>query len=297
MFKAPECDVRAYEYYLQGRQYFHQAREKSLKFARQMFRKAIEIDPNFALAYAGLAETCSLYHLYYPLSDTNLAMADEASLKALELDPQLPEAHAARGFTLFQMKRLDDAEPEFQTAIQLDPQLFEGRYYLARARFQQGRFSEAAQLFEEAAQVREDYQARYFAAQALEAMDGDSLAAYRRALRVIEQHVELNPDDSRAVTMGAGALCRLGELQRGLEWAERALRIDPDDAGVAYNVACVYAIEGKAEDAIATLETAVKNGFGNVASRVRGPAASSGRGGEDGRSVTTPNNPFQSNVT
>ena len=264
VFKAPECDVQAYEYYLQGRQYFHQAREKSLKFARQMYRKAIEIDPNFALAYAGLAETCSLYHLYYPLSDTNLAMADEASQKALELDPQLPEAHAARGFALFQMKRLDEAEPEFQTAIQLDPQLFEGRYYLARARFQQGRFSEAAQLFEEAAQVREDYQARYFAAQALEALDGDSKAAYRRALRVIEQHVELNPDDSRAVTMGAGALCRVGELQRGLEWAERALRIDPDDAGVAYNVACVYAIEGKVEEAIATLETAVRNGFGNV---------------------------------
>ena len=112
--------------------------------------------------------------------------------------------------------------------------------------------------------MREDYQARYFAAQALEAQDGDSLAAYRRALRVIEQHVELNPDDSRAVTMGAGALCHLGDHQRGLHWAERALRIDPDDAGVAYNVACVYALEGKAEQAIATLEAAVKNGFGNV---------------------------------
>lgn len=264
VFKAPVCDVRAYEYYLQGRQYFHQAREKSLQFARQTFSKAIELDPQFALAYAGLAETCSLYHLYYPLSDTNLAMADEASLKALELDPQLPEAHAARAFTLFQMKRIDEAEPEFQMAIQLDPQLFEGRYYLGRARFQQGRFDEAAQLFEEAAQVREDYQARYFAAQSIEAMNGDAHAAYRRAFRVIEQHVELNPDDSRAVTMGAGALCRLGEGAKGLEWAERALVIDPNDAGVAYNVACVYAIAGEADQAIATLQQAVRNGFGNV---------------------------------
>ncbi len=112
--------------------------------------------------------------------------------------------------------------------------------------------------------MREDYQAQFFAAQSLEALDGNSLEAYRRALRVVEQHVELNPDDSRAVTMGAVALCRLGEQQRGLEWAERALRIDPDDAGVAYNVACVYAVEGKVREAIATLETAVRNGFGNV---------------------------------
>jgi len=264
VFKAPECDVRAYEYYLQGRQYFHRAREKSLQFARQMYQKAIEIDPTFALAYAGLAETCSLYHLYYPLRDNILAMADRASRKALELDPQLPEAHAARGFTLFQMKRLDEAEPAFQTAIQLDPQLFEGRYYLARVRFQQGRFAEAMQLFEEAAQVREDYQARFFAAQSQEALDGDSRPAYRRALHVIEQHIGLNPDDSRAVTMGACAFCRLGEQQRGLQWAERALTIDPDDACVAYHVACVYAIEGRTKDAIAALETAVRNGFDNV---------------------------------
>jgi TolB-like protein/Flp pilus assembly protein TadD len=264
LFKAAECDVRAYEYYLQGRQYFHRARKKSLQFACQMYQKAIETDPTFALAYAGLAETCSLYHLYYQLSDSNLAIADRASRRAIELDPRLPEAHAARGFTLFQMKMLDEAEPSFQTAIQLDPQLFEGRYYLARARFQQGRFAEATQLFEEAAQVREDYQARFFAAQSREALDGEALPSYRRALCVIEQHLELNPDDSRAITMGACALCRLGQKQRGLEWVERALEIDSDDAGVAYNAACVYAIEGEADKAIATLEAAVRNGFGNV---------------------------------
>jgi serine/threonine protein kinase/Flp pilus assembly protein TadD len=264
VFKAPVCDIQAYEYYLQGRQYFHQAREQSLRFAQQMFSKAVEIDPRFALAWAGLAETCALYHLYYPRSDSNLTLADEASQKALQLDPQLAEAHAARGFVLFQMKRLDEAEPAFQMALQLDPQSFEGRYYLARARFQQGRFEDAAQLFEEAAQVREDYQARFFAAQSMEALGQDASTAYRRAFRVIEEHVELNPDDSRAMTMGACALCRLDENDKGLAWARQALDVDPGDPGVAYNVACVYAVAQRHDEAIDTLAQAVEQGFGNV---------------------------------
>jgi Flp pilus assembly protein TadD len=262
--RQPAQDVVAYEYYLQGRRFFHEGRQKSLQFAKQLYQKAIDADPGFALAYAGLADTCSLYHLYYPLSDSDLGAADRASRKALELDPQSPEAHAARGFALFQMDRIEDAEPEFMRSIELDPQLFEGRYYLARARFQQGRFEEAAQLFEEAAQVREDYQARFLAAQSNAAMGEDPEDAYRRAFHVIERHVELNPDDSRAVTMGAGALSRLGEHERAISWAGRAMELDPEDPGVTYNAACVFAVEGRAEQALDCLESAVEHGFGNV---------------------------------
>ena len=262
--RQPAQDVVAYEYYLRGRGFLHEGRQKSLQFAKQLYRRAIEVDPAFALAYAGLADACSLYHLYYPHSDSDLSEADGASRKALELDPELPEAHAARGFALYQMGKIDDAEPEFLKSIELDPQLFEGRYYLARARFQQGRFEEAAQLFEEAAQVREDYQARFLAAQSCAAMGEEAGPAYRRALHVIERHVELNPDDSRAVTMGAGSLSRVGEHERGVEWAERALQLDPGDPGVAYNAACVFAVEGRAGRALDCLESAVEHGFGNI---------------------------------
>ncbi|MGD8869921.1 MAG: tetratricopeptide repeat protein [Gemmatimonadales bacterium] len=267
LVKVPRANVEAYEYYLRGRQYFHQTRRKSLEFAQQMFARAIEVDPDYALAYAGLANAAALTHMYYPGDASKLTEADRASDTALALDPGLAEAHAARGFTLALLKRFDEAEAEFKTAIRLDPKLFEARYFYARACFQQGRLDDAARLFEEAAAVREDYQAAFFAAQSHEALGNRDLARtkYQEALSVAEKHMKLNPDDPRAATMRAVSLCRLGRKDEGLHWAKQALALDPEDGGVRYNVACLYALEGETEKAITTLDEAIRVGFGNKA--------------------------------
>ncbi|HKJ68154.1 MAG TPA: serine/threonine-protein kinase, partial [bacterium] len=89
LVRTSSVDVKAYEYYLRGRQFFHQTRKKSLDFARQMFIRATEIDPGYALAYAGIADSCSLLNTYYPGNAADLAQADEASSRALKLDPEL----------------------------------------------------------------------------------------------------------------------------------------------------------------------------------------------------------------
>ncbi len=262
--RVPTRDIRAYEYYLRGRQFFHQSRRKSLQFAEEMFRRAIALDPGYAQAWAGLADCASLLQMYYPGTNAEPGLGEEASAKALALEPRLPEAHASRGFALWQAKHVDEAVTELEEARQLDPKQFEARYFLARLRFGQGRIAEAAELFEEAARAREDPQARFFAAQCYAALGraADAEAAYRRALHVVRLHLELNPDDSRAATMCAVALCRLGEQAEGLEWANRARAIDPDDSGVLYNVACLFALEGRREDALACLEQAFRGGFG-----------------------------------
>lgn len=263
--RPPTADVRAYEYYLRGRQYFHQTRRKSLEYAREMFTRATQIDPDYALAYAGIANASALNHMYYPSSQADLEQADANARKALELDPELADAHTARGFVLFLQRNFDEAQEEFRTAIRLDPHQFEARYFFARACFQQGRLEEAADLFDEAFTVREDYQAAFFAAQSREALGQRELAdvGYARALEVAEKHMDLNPDDPRAATMRAVALCRLGRMEEGVHWAERALSIDPNDAGVRYNVACLYALEGLTDKAIECLEDAVRVGFGH----------------------------------
>ena len=265
--RVPTSDVAAYDFYLKGRQFFHQSRKKSLDYARQMFRRAIEVDPEYALAWAGVADCGSLMTTVYPggsAAEADLEEADHASLKALELDPDLAEAHAARGLTLFAMRRFEEAEHEFQAAIRLDSRQFEARYFYARACFQQGRLEDAARLFITASEVREDYQASFFAAQSLEALERtiEAKLQYRRALKVAVKHMELNPDDPRAATMQAVSHCRLGNHAEGLKWAERALAIDPEDAGVRYNVACLYALEGESVKAIDCLEQAVDAGFG-----------------------------------
>jgi len=261
-------NVQAYDYYLRGRQFFHQFREKGLQFARRMFARAIEVDPEYARAFAGVADCSSMLYHYWDASEANLEQADSASRDALKLDPELAEAHASRGLALTLSRQYDAARQEFETAIRLDPKLYEGYYYFALGRFQQGNLAEAAELFAQASAVRpDDYQAPGLVALCYSGLDRklEAEAAYRATLQIIERHLELNPDDARALYLGASGWYHLGEPERSLEWAARAEALDPEDSAVLYNVACVYALHGRANEAVACLERAIHNGFGHRA--------------------------------
>ena len=263
--KAPTADVQAYDFYLRGRQFFHQFRRKGFDFARQMFARAIVIDPGYARAYAGVADCCSFLYQYWEASEANLKEADAASRKALELDPELAEAHASRGLAVSLNKRYDEAQQEFECAIRLNPTLFEAYYFFARSYYAQGRLAEAAQWFEQASRVRpEDYQAPLLLGSAYGGLGrkAESHAAHRRALQVIEKHLEMHPDDARATYFGASCLCELGDRERGLQWAERALAMDPEETSILYNVACVYALQGETEKAVSCLDKAISLGWG-----------------------------------
>jgi adenylate cyclase len=186
-----------------------------------------------------------------------------ASNRTISRRPTRREAHAARGLVFSLRGDNEAARLAFEAAIRIDPRLYEARYFYARTCFQEGKLEEAARLFREASEVREDYKSSFFMAQSLAALgrDHEAAAGYRRAFEVAARHVELNPDDAHAFSMGAVALCRTGDKGRGLEWAERALSLDPDDAGIAYNVACLFSLEGETERAFTSLQQAVDGGF------------------------------------
>ncbi len=263
--RAPTADVKAYDYYLRGRQFFHQWRRKGVEFARRMFERAIEIDPNYALAWAGIADCCSFIYTYWDASATHLEQADTASRKALALAPELAEVHTSRALALAFAKRYDDAEKEFGTAIRLNPKLFEAHYFYARARVQQGKLTEAVESFEEACRLRpDDYQAPCFLAMTCEGLgrSAEADASWRVALQLVGRHLELNPEDPRALNLGAIAAAHQGQRERGLEWARRALAIDPEDSGMLYNTACYFAVQGERDEALNCLEKAVQLGFG-----------------------------------
>ena len=263
--KAPAANVQAYEYYLRGRQQFHQWRRLSVEHARRMFERAIEIDPGYALAWAGIAACSSFVYAYWDASASHLERADTASRKALELAPDSAEAHTARGLALAFAKRYAEAEVAFQAAIRLDPKLFDAHYYFGRALLQQGKHLEAARSFEAATRlIPDDYLALSFLTQAYEALGRKAEAddGHRRTLQLMEHHIELNPDDARALNLGAMHLSYLGQRERGLEWASRALAADPEDSGMLYNMACFYAVQGEPEQALTCLEKAVQLGFG-----------------------------------
>jgi non-specific serine/threonine protein kinase len=258
--KEENPDIRAYDYYLKGRQYFHQFRRQGFESARQMFARAIVLDASYARAYAGVADCSSYIYLYFESTEANLEEADSASRKAVELDPDLAEAHVSRALAVSLRKDYDQAAREFEIAIRLNPNLYEAYYFFGRTYCMQGRFEEAIRQFEKAAEVNpEEYQAPYFMGQSYKALgrsDG-AHAAYRSALSIIRKHMEMHPDDPRALYLGAGALVDMGEPVKAALWLERSLAIDPDDPGVLYNVACGYAQLGEPERAIDCLERAV----------------------------------------
>jgi serine/threonine protein kinase/Flp pilus assembly protein TadD len=264
--KAPTDNVQAYDYYLRGRQFFHQFRRTGIQFARRMFERALEIDPGYVLAYAGAADCCSFLYMYWDASKSNLETADGYSRKALELDPEMAEAHASRGLAVSLSKRYEEAEREFETAIRLNPQLYEAHYFFGRTSFQQGKYEDSIRHFGEASRVRpEDYQTAMLISLPYAGLgrDAEMQTALRHGLQVVERHLELNPDDARALYLGGVALAQVGERDRALEWADRALALDSEDSGVLYNVACVQALCGKRDRALELLEKAIQNGFGH----------------------------------
>ncbi|MFQ5929504.1 MAG: tetratricopeptide repeat protein, partial [Acidobacteriota bacterium] len=262
--KPPTTNVEAYDYYLRGRKFFHEARRKSNEFARQMFTRATQIDPSYALAYSGIADCHSFLYMYWESTEENIREAERASRKALELDPDLSEAHVSQGLAVSLSKRYDEAERQFETAIGLNPRLFEAHYFYARTCFAQGKLEKAARLYEKACEVRpEDYQAPLLLGSVYRGLGLEKKAevVQRRGLEIVQKHLELHPDDARALYLGGVAHIQSGDRERGLQWASQALEMDPEEPAILYNVACVYSNSGEVEEAIDCLEKALKVGF------------------------------------
>jgi serine/threonine protein kinase/Flp pilus assembly protein TadD len=264
--KAPTANVQAYDFYLRGRQYFHQWRKRGIEYARRMFERALEIDPDYALAHAGAADCCCALYTWWDASKSNLEGADTYSRRALELGPDLAEAHTARGQALTLRGQHVEAAAEFNEAIRLNPKSFEAYFFFARACLAQGKYEQSAALFEQASVVRpEDFQAPSLVEEVYRSLGRplDAAAAAQRSLKLIDARLALNPDESRALVLGAAIHCRFGDVERGLELIRQTLALDPDDSGVLYNVACAYAAAGMHDEAISTLDRAIQNGFGH----------------------------------
>ena len=250
--QATTGNMDAYDFYLRGRYFFER---KELDYAQQMFEKAIEQDPEFVLAWAGAAECHAWKCMWFEKTPENLQAAKECSLKALQLAPDLAVAHASHGLALSTNGKYAEAEVEYQSAIKLDPRLFEGYYYAGRAYFAQGKFREAADMFAKAGAIRpDDVAAASLRSTSLRTIgtEEEKQDAAEHSVMVAEQYLVLNPDDAIAMSRGANGLIYSGNIDKGIEWAERAYTINPSACG--YNTACSLILAGKTERALKLLE-------------------------------------------
>ena len=133
MAKVGTNNPEAYRLYLEGRQLWYGRTPDGLKKSIELFQQAIAADPNYALAYAGLADTYNIAASYDIglTSKQTQALADDATSKALKLDDSLPEAHSARALALAAEWKWTDADAEFRRAIELNPNNAATRYFYA----------------------------------------------------------------------------------------------------------------------------------------------------------------------
>jgi len=254
--QAPTVNVEAYTYYLKGRQFFHNATKTFLILARQMFVKAVEFDPGYARAYAGIANCDTRLSGWYNVAKSADEILATAS-KAIALDPDLSEAHAARGMALTNNNNRIEAAEAFERALELDPNNFDANLAFARFCVTGGEPERATELYKRAVESQqEDSQAAFLLQMLLRGMGRieESEKYARLGLKRAEEQIRLHPESSRPAQLGATALANLGEIDRAKAWMELALAIDPDDANTKYNAACMWALLGEPERAFEYLE-------------------------------------------
>lgn len=221
------ADPEAYELYLKGRFFWNKRTSESLKQAVELFNQAIAKDPNYALAYSGLAETYVLFPTYsIALPHASMPKARAAAVRAIELDDSLAEAHAALGLYLsIYSWNQPAAEREFRRAIELNP-----NYPTARQQFAgyclmaMGRFDEAL------AEARRAHELDPFS-QVISADVARALFFARRydeAIEQLKQNLSLDPNFYFARRLLATVYHAEGAYAEAAAEFRRALTLDDD---------------------------------------------------------------------
>jgi len=254
----------AFDFFLHGLDHSRDFGNVAMALALDMHQLATEADPEFGLAFSGVADASSHLYLNGERTEAHKERALAASARAVELMPDHPRPHIARATALFLSGESEAGMAESERAIELDPESYDAHYNYARECFSRGQVDKALQMFQRAATIRpEDYQSNMLMALVYESKGQKEQAdtVRRRALELAREQMRRHAYDVRALYMGANALVALGDTKEGLEWAKRAESIDADDPMLLYNLGCIHALVDDTEVALGLLERAVEKGY------------------------------------
>ena len=229
-------DVSAYDYYLKGRNYYQTNRPEDLVFAENMFKKALEIDSNLAVAHAGLADVYAFqYMAYYDHRPEKITKAKEEAELALSINPILPEAHRSLGrFFMFTGQNVK-AEKEFTKAIYNNPKYAVGYRTLAWLKLSTGELEEALDWAKKSLELSPtDLETLLLLSHIHMDSRKDTLA-----LATLQRAIELGPDYGRAYYNLGNVYMKLGVPNQALENFLLAIKYQGDpnsfiDAGYVY---------------------------------------------------------------
>ncbi|MCU1307045.1 MAG: serine/threonine protein kinase with repeat [Acidobacteriaceae bacterium] len=260
----PTDNLQAYDLYLRGKSYARRLTLQDMEFALQMLQNAVALDPNFAIAYAAMANDCATIHCNFGREPIWLERANAALQKALALNPDLPEVQIGQAWILYSTDRYDEAVQIARKVIERKRDCEGAFYLLCRALFASGRYHEVAEIAEVALDSSgDDYNAYAPILNSLEAL-GKQEAAHNLLLRnivALENHLKRVPEDARARTHLAVSYASVGRNDDAAKEAIFATTLRPNDAMVLYNAACVFGVLKNKSEALATIRKSWEAGF------------------------------------
>jgi len=260
----PTMNHQAYDLYLNGKSYARRRTRQDLEYALRMFENAVTLDPEFALAYAAIANVCAqnYYHYHRDAVWTERALA--ASQRAVAIQPELPEVQVAQAWIAYAERRYEDAIHCCRQAIERKRDS-EGAYYLLlRVLFAAGRYQEVANEAEVALEAAaDDYNVYVPIENSLKKLGKDEKLRniVARRSQALENHLIQVPEDARARTHLAIAHLSVGRSEDGVRELNLAMALRPNDAMVLYNAACVFCMMERRSEALGALARAWDAGY------------------------------------
>ena len=260
----PTENLQAYDYLLRGRNY---TRRENLEFAMQMFEHAIQLDPNFALAHAAIANVCGMQFELHGRDVRWIEKGETAVQRAFDLEPELPEALAARARVFLAQQNYKEAISYAQRAIESKPDCEGAWDVLGRAFFTSDRWQDAAALADRAvAAAGDDYNTYIPYINSLMSLGELEAVKHLRLkfITVVEHQVDIVPEDVRARILLANTYASFGRKSDSAHQLEMAVAMRPGDPNVLYNAACTYALLEMKLESLTMLKRARETGFSDM---------------------------------
>lgn len=237
-------NLQAFEAYRTGRLHWWRRSPTELQKAIELFAQALEHDPNYAPAYAAIADSWILLSLYGNFDQIRaIERANPMIEKALALDPTSAEAFAALGLARMQIAQRDSAESALRQAIRLNEDYIPARLWLANLLGEQGRIPEQGLVLQEAMALDPlnellavNYSGNLF-----------SRGDYEGAKDLLAGLILVKPDSARLLGTISGLAIGRGELVEAWEYARRAYELEPDNPSVIQTMAKVWMELGDVE--------------------------------------------------
>jgi serine/threonine protein kinase/Tfp pilus assembly protein PilF len=272
----PTDDLRAYDFYMRGRELLYLKGRRNTESAIQMFENAAAIDPGFASSYAGLAEAYSSMYEWYDGNSTWLSKAIEMNQQALALEPSSLDAKFGIAMVYFHHGRFAESKRGLDEILKENSEFFPAYLRLGIIAERYGDLEAARKYYRRAAEVKPYDEDPWRFLVGVQRKLGNVQSAEDAALKVVEiasRKLEASADDVIVMSRLAEAYARFGSREEANATLRRVLELELNDGLAVYNCACAYALLGDTSSSLILLRRAYDNGFRTVAHWARTDSA------------------------